>query len=114
MIPLRRPASAAAWLVTWGRRVYRVYGCIIDQHDIRLVLLAAIICAITAATTFGIYSRVAHARGALRTMWLLVTGVCAASGIWATHFVAMLAYSPGGSAGYSIPVTLLSLSLIHI
>jgi diguanylate cyclase (GGDEF)-like protein/PAS domain S-box-containing protein len=92
MILLRRPASAAAWLVTWGRRVYRVYGCIIDQHDIRLVLLAAIICAITAGTTFGIYSRVAHARGALRTMWLLVTGVCAASGIWATHFVAMLAY----------------------
>ena len=33
MILLRRPAPAAAWLVNWGRRVYRVYGCIIDQHD---------------------------------------------------------------------------------
>ena len=29
--------------------------------------------------------------------------------LWATHFVAMLAYDPGAGAGYSIPVTLLSL-----
>ena len=72
--------------------MYRVLGCITNDHDIRLVLLAALICVVTAATTFGIYSRVGHARGGLRTMWLLVTGVCAASGIWATHFVAMLAY----------------------
>ncbi len=94
--------------------MYRVYGCIIDQHDIRLVLLAAIICAITAGTTFGIYSRVAHARGALRTMWLLVTGVCAASGIWATHFVAMLAYEDNIPTAYDPGLTAGSLVIAII
>ena len=101
-------------MVTWGRRVYRVYGCIIDQHDIRLVLLAAIICALTAGTTFGIYSRVAHARGGLRTMWLLVTGVCAASGIWATHFVAMLAYEDNIPTAYDPSLTAGSLVIAII
>jgi diguanylate cyclase (GGDEF)-like protein/PAS domain S-box-containing protein len=94
--------------------VYRVYGCIIDQHDVRLVLLAAIICALTAGTTFGIYSRVAHARGALRTMWLLVTGVCAASGIWATHFVAMLAYEDNIPTAYDPSLTAGSLIIAII
>jgi diguanylate cyclase (GGDEF)-like protein/PAS domain S-box-containing protein len=89
--------------------VYRVLGCITDNHDIRLVLLAAVICAVTAATTFGIYSRVAHARGGLRAMWLLVTGVCAASGIWATHFVAMLAYESRIPTAYDPALTAASL-----
>jgi diguanylate cyclase (GGDEF)-like protein len=94
--------------------LYRVYGCIIDQHDIRLVLLAALICALTAGTTFGIYSRVAHARGGLRTMWLLVTGVCAASGIWATHFVAMLAYEDNIPTAYDPGLTAGSLVIAII
>jgi diguanylate cyclase (GGDEF)-like protein/PAS domain S-box-containing protein len=89
--------------------LYRVIGCITDNHDIRLVLLAACICAVTATTTFGIYSRVAHARPSLRTMWLLVTGVCAASGIWATHFVAMLAYEDSIPTAYDPTLTAASL-----
>ena len=32
-------------------------------------------------------------------------------GIWATHFIAMLAYDPGTAAGYNIAITLLSLVL---
>jgi NO-binding membrane sensor protein with MHYT domain len=35
-------------------------------------------------------------------MWLLVTGVCAASGIWATHFVAMLAYEDNIHTAYDL------------
>ena len=30
-----------------------------------------------------------------RLVWLALTGISAGSGIWATHFVAMLAYDPG-------------------
>ena len=89
--------------------MYRVYDCIVEQHDIRLVILAAIICAVTAGTTYGIYSRVTTARGGLRTLWLLVTGVCAASGIWATHFVAMLAYDDKIPTAYDPVLTAASL-----
>src|SRR3989442_749374 len=76
--------------------MYRVISCLVVQHDYRLVLLAAAICAATTFTSFSIYSRVAHAQKMMRLGWLFLTGVCTASGIWATHFVAMLAYKAGG------------------
>jgi NO-binding membrane sensor protein with MHYT domain len=46
-------------------------------------------------TSFSICSRVAHAQKMMRLSWLFLTGVCTASGIWATHFVAMLPYEAG-------------------
>ena len=89
--------------------MYRVIGCITEQHDYRLVILAAFICIITALTSFSIYLRVTHARSSMRAMWLLITGVCAASGIWATHFVAMLAYEDNIPTTYELSVTVGSL-----
>ena len=77
------------------RPLYRVLGCPTDQHDYGLVLLAAAICAAAAITAFGIYSRIGHARARMRWKWLVLTGMCTASGVWATHFVAMLAYKSG-------------------
>jgi NO-binding membrane sensor protein with MHYT domain len=38
------------------------------------------------------YSIACAHEGRQRLIWAAVTGVCAGSGIWATHFVAMLAY----------------------
>ena len=70
------------------------------QHDYLLVLLAAAICAATTFTSFSIYSRVAHSQKMMRLGWLFLTGVCTASGIWATHFVAMLAYKAGAQTAY--------------
>lgn len=89
--------------------MYRVLGCLTDQHDYRLVLLAAAVCAATAVTAFGIYSRVGHARASMRWKWVVLTGVCAASGIWATHFVAMLAYKSGVPTAYDPTLTAASL-----
>jgi diguanylate cyclase (GGDEF)-like protein/PAS domain S-box-containing protein len=94
--------------------LYRVLECLTDQHDYRLVLLAAAICAATAVTSFGIYSRVEHSRRSMRLLWLLMTGVCAASGIWATHFVAMLAYDAGIQTAYDPALTAASLLIAII
>ena len=47
-------------------------------------------------------------------MWLLVTGVCAASGIWATHFVAMLAYEDNLPTAYDPGLTAASLVIAII
>ena len=47
-------------------------------------------------------------------MWLLVTGVCAASGIWATHFVAMLAYEDNLATAYDPGLTAASLVIAII
>lgn len=75
--------------------MFRMLSCLTEQHDYRLVLLAAVICAATTFTSFSIYSRVPNAREMSRFGWLFMTGVSTGSGIWATHFVAMLAYGAG-------------------
>ncbi len=72
--------------------MYRVLTCLSTQHDYRLVLLAVLICAVAAVTTFSVYSRAVASSGLKSLGWLFLTAVCAAAGIWATHFVAMLAY----------------------
>jgi diguanylate cyclase (GGDEF)-like protein/PAS domain S-box-containing protein len=89
--------------------VLRVLGCVATEHDYRLVLLAALICAATAATTFHTYSFATHERGARRAAWVFLAGVCGGAGIWATHFVAMLAYSPAATFDYDPVLTIVSL-----
>jgi diguanylate cyclase len=41
----------------------------------------------------------------MRLGWLFMTGVCTASGIWATHFVAMLAYQSAIPVAYEPALT---------
>ncbi len=89
--------------------MYRVLSCLTEEHDYRLVLLAAIICAATSITSFSIYSRAAQGQGLNKLGWLFLTGVATGSGIWATHFVAMLSYSAGVPTAYDPLVTAVSL-----
>ena len=35
-------------------------------------------------------------------MWLAVSAISTGFGIWATHFIAMLAFTPGIPSGYNI------------
>ena len=89
--------------------MYRVFSCLTEQHDYRLVVLAAIICAATSLTSFSIYSRAAQGQGLSKLGWLFLTGMSTGSGIWATHFVAMLSYSGGLPTAYDPLVTAVSL-----
>ena len=45
----------------------------------------------------------------MRGVWLAVSAISTGFGIWATHFVAMLAFTPGIPSGYNIFLTVLSL-----
>src|SRR5262245_47876186 len=89
----------------------RIFGCLTEQHDYRLVLLAALICAGTTVAAFHMYARVEHAHGRMRTGWLFMTGLCTAAGIWATHFVAMLAYQSSLPVSYDPGLTAASLAI---
>jgi len=89
--------------------MYRVITCLATEHNPWLVGLAAIVCIGTALTSFRLYS-IALACGDFRKLgWAALTGVCAGAGIWATHFVAMLAYKGGFPTSYDPGTTLLSL-----
>jgi diguanylate cyclase (GGDEF)-like protein len=87
----------------------RVYACITGEHDLRLVLVAGTICLLAAFTAFSIFEQ---ARRAERRpwAWTALAGFVAGTGIWATHFVAMLAYRPSLPIGYDLGLTLLSIA----
>ena len=86
----------------------RVYTCIVHEHDLRSLIIAALICLLAAFTTF---LTVEQARRATRYRlpWLVGAGFVSGMGIWSTHFVAMLAYEPGLPIGYDLPLTALSI-----
>ena len=72
--------------------MYRVLACLTNEHDYRLVALAVLVCIAATSTSFMMYSVACATKDRRRLGWAALTGVCAGSGIWATHFVAMLAY----------------------
>nr|WP_236012685.1 EAL domain-containing protein [Methylobacterium ajmalii] len=49
--------------------------------------------------------------GRARRLWLLTGALAGGTGIWATHFIAMLAFSPGLASAYDLGLTGLSLMI---
>src|SRR5882724_11877033 len=86
-----------------------VYNCIVNDHDFRLVGLAAVICALASFTAMTLLHHVRKSSGHMRYAWLAVAATATGFGIWATHFIAMLAFSPGIPSGYNVALTILSL-----
>jgi diguanylate cyclase (GGDEF)-like protein/PAS domain S-box-containing protein len=86
-----------------------VYSCIVNEHDLRLVGLAAVICLLASFTAVTLLHHVRKSTDLMRHIWLAVSATATGFGIWATHFIAMLAFSPGIPSGYNIALTVLSL-----
>jgi diguanylate cyclase (GGDEF)-like protein len=89
--------------------MYQVLTCLSTEHDWRLVVLAGAVCFLASAVAISLFDRARTSQGYARLGWIAVDAAVSGCGIWATHFIAMLAYDPGNGAGYSIPVTVLSL-----
>ena len=91
--------------------MYNVVTCLAFEHDLRLVALAALLCFLSSHAGFMLLSRARAAQGGARIAWMMSAAAAAGFGIWATHFVAMLAYDPGITLGYELSGTLLSLAI---
>src|SRR5262249_2944757 len=89
--------------------MYQVLSCLSTEHDWRLVLLAGTVCFLASAVAISLFDRARASQGRARLVWVALDAAVSGCGIWATHFIAMLAYDPGTGAGYSIRVTVLSL-----
>lgn len=90
--------------------MFRVMSCLTVEHDWRLVLLAGLVCFVASIVAVSIFHRAIAARARTRLIWIAIAGAAIGYGIWATHFVAMLAYEPGVTTGYGIVLTTLSLA----
>jgi diguanylate cyclase (GGDEF)-like protein len=78
-------------------------------HEPGLIVLAATICMISSYACIGLTRHAARASGRMRNVWTAVAAMAVGFGIWATHFVAMLAFRPGFTLSYDMWLTALSL-----
>src|SRR3954467_4892763 len=91
--------------------MFSVLTCIFVQHDLRLVVIAALICATACCAAFGFHLRSLRASASpTRLAWMGVTGLVAGSGARAPHLLALLAYLPDVPIAYAIPGSVLSLA----
>jgi diguanylate cyclase (GGDEF)-like protein/PAS domain S-box-containing protein len=89
--------------------MFRVMTCLTDEHDLRLVALAGLVCFLASCSAVSLLHRAVSAQGRSRVIWIATAGTATGCGIWATHFIAMLAYDPGVVVGYGVVLTILSL-----
>src|SRR6478735_5985057 len=87
----------------------RVYACIVQEHDLRLVVIAVIICLLACSIAFSAFEQ-AQRDKPRKLVWAALAATVAGLGIWATHFVAMLAFEPDLPVGYDVGTTLLSVT----
>src|SRR3954464_9077673 len=90
--------------------MFQVFNCLTDQHDWRLVVLAGLVCFLSSLVAVHIFHRAVASPSRTRLIWIAIAGGAIGYGIWATHFIAMLAYDPGITIGYGIALTGLSLA----
>jgi len=85
---------------------------IVGTNDSILVVLSVLIAIFASYTALDLAGRIHASRGWIRRIWLSAAAVAMGGGIWAMHFVAMLAFSmPGMTVSYDPGLTILSLLL---
>ena len=87
----------------------QLYSCIAEQHDLWLVAIAAMVCAIGCYATFATANHAFRANArALRWRWGAAMLLTTTSTIWSTHFIAMLAFHVPFPSGFLVGRTILS------
>ena len=73
--------------------MYQVLYCLTDEHDWSLVALAAAVCLLASAAAISLFHRARATQGSARVAWIGLDAAVSGGGIWATHFIAILALS---------------------
>ncbi len=94
-----------------GASEMRVISCIVIEHNLWLVLLAAVVCIAGCFVTMRLLERALRTEGPQRSGWIFQTASAAGSSVWCTHFVAILAYDPGASVSFDPLLTIGSLAV---
>ena len=87
----------------------RVLACLTQQHDPRLIALAVFICAIACITVVAMLTRALKNRGMGRAAWTIAATFAFGSGVWALHFIAMLAFQAHMPVAYDVSWTVFSI-----
>jgi diguanylate cyclase (GGDEF)-like protein len=74
---------------------------IATPNNLWLLLFTTVVCAGGAFTTIMLYRQLLGRPKPQQIGWLLLTGCCGGTSIWATHVLAMLAFRPGIETSYA-------------
>ncbi|MFH5181361.1 MHYT domain-containing protein [Paenibacillus sp. TAB 01] len=79
------------------------------HYNVPVVLLSFFIAVLAAYSALSLSEKIAKTQGRTKTVWL-ISGACVMGcGVWAMHFVGMIAYHLNVEVSYNIPVTIVSL-----
>ena len=79
------------------------------SYDGKLVALSIVLAMFASYAALDLAGRVTSARGRVRALWLACGTAAMGLGVWATHFVGMLAISMPTVVSYHVPTVALSL-----
>ncbi len=88
--------------------MFAVLECVALQHDRRVVVLAAVIALLGMLSFYHLLLRADESPLKRRPYWVLVAAFASGLSVWATHFIAMLAYQGSVPIGFDFPFTALS------
>ncbi len=88
-----------------------VYTCLTQQHDLKLVALAALVCLVSTTIGVDLLARACQRRANLYARLSLAGAAVAvgSTGVWATHFLGVLAYDVGLPMGFEVTATAFSI-----
>ena len=87
-----------------------VFSRIIEQHDLSLITVAVAVCILSCFTTTRFLASIEKFEQVRAQYWLAGSAAAFGGGIWATHFIAVLAYEPDSmQISYDFNRTILSM-----
>ncbi|MFN3745330.1 MAG: putative bifunctional diguanylate cyclase/phosphodiesterase [Hyphomicrobiaceae bacterium] len=89
-----------------------IISCILTEHDLRLVLLAALVVVSGGWVAFGLFQRAGEKLGMERYGWTFLAAVAAGASVWCTHFIAILAFDVRAPITFDPLLTLASLIVV--
>jgi NO-binding membrane sensor protein with MHYT domain len=81
---------------------------VVAEHNAKLVAVAALICVLSCYTALTLIARAGRPGKTSSDPWLTAAAVVVGCGVWAVHFVTLLAYQPGFRVGYDAGLALLA------
>ena len=86
-----------------------IYRSLLLEHDYQLVMLAVLICLFSSFTAVSLQERARSTTEQARPKWIILSAIAIGTGIWATHFIAMMAYEIGVPMRFGLVLTIVSL-----
>jgi NO-binding membrane sensor protein with MHYT domain len=81
------------------------------HYELPLVLISILVAILASYSALSLAGRVSESRGRVMAAWIVGGAIAMGSGIWAMHFVGMLAFRLPIPIGYDVPITVVSLLL---